>query len=187
MATVDIYSISSEKYNNYQRGSQKEFAKEERSIGPCVYGCECKGRPRYHNLQRTQRLGINTVPAKNEEQQALRAAMRPLLRLPDEHVVATISAVVLALCEGRTGLPISGVFGAGKTRSAAVLLAGLLVYAEQKSLMFSWLSPTPWLTLPFCRQPLHVWPWTQLFFWSFWCLQHSPAGLSRPTFSCLSK
>ena len=28
----------------------------------------------------------------------------------------------MALCEGRTGLAISGVFGAGKTRSAAVLL-----------------------------------------------------------------
>ena len=34
----------------------------------------------------------------------------------------------IALCEGRTGLAISGVFGAGKTRSAAVLLAGLLVF-----------------------------------------------------------
>ena len=33
---------------------------------------------------------------------------------------------MLALCEGRTGLAISGVFGAGKTRSAAALLAGLL-------------------------------------------------------------
>ena len=39
----------------------------------------------------------------------------------DGHVLATLSAVVLALCEGRTGLAISGVFGAGKTRSAAAL------------------------------------------------------------------
>ena len=52
----------------------------------------------------------------------------PLLRLEDGHVLATLSAVVLALCEGRTGLAISGVFGAGKTRSAAALLAGLLVF-----------------------------------------------------------
>ena len=44
------------------------------------------------------------------------------------HVLATFSAVVLALCEGRTGLAISGVFGAGKTLSAAALLAGLLVF-----------------------------------------------------------
>ena len=42
------------------------------------------------------------------------------------HVLATLSAVVLALKEGRTGLPTGQVFGAGKTRSAAVLLAGLL-------------------------------------------------------------
>ena len=37
--------------------------------------------------------------------------MRPLLQLQDEHVLATLSAVVLALKEGRTGLPIGGVFG----------------------------------------------------------------------------
>ena len=37
-------------------------------------------------------------------------AMRPLLQLQDEHVLATLSAVVLALKEGRTGLPIGGVF-----------------------------------------------------------------------------
>ena len=30
-----------------------------------------------------------------------------------------LCAIVLALCEGRTGLAISGVFEAGKTRSAA--------------------------------------------------------------------
>ena len=61
--------------------------------------------------------------------------MMPLLRLQDEHVLATLSAVVLALCEGRTGLPISGVFGPGKTQSAAVLLAGLLVFEPDLKLM----------------------------------------------------
>ena len=35
-------------------------------------------------------------------------------QLQDEHVLAALSAVVLALKEGRTGLPIGGVFGAGK-------------------------------------------------------------------------
>ena len=38
----------------------------------------------------------------------------PLLQLEDGHVLATLSAIVLALCEGRTGLAIRGVFGAGK-------------------------------------------------------------------------
>ena len=62
-------------------------------------------------------------------------ALLPLLRLEDGHVLATLSAIVLALCEGRTGLAISGVFGAGKTRSAAALLAGLLVYDPSLQLM----------------------------------------------------
>ncbi|MCV6600674.1 MAG: hypothetical protein OIF54_03765, partial [Cohaesibacter sp.] len=57
------------------------------------------------------------------------------MSLPDEHVLATISAVVLALREGRAGLLIGGVFGAGKTRSAAVLLAGLLVFDPSLHLM----------------------------------------------------
>ena len=52
--------------------------------------------------------------------------MLPLLQLPDGHVLATITAMVLALREGRTGLPTGRVFSAGKTRSAAVLLAGVL-------------------------------------------------------------
>ena len=55
--------------------------------------------------------------------------------LEDGHVLATLSAIVLALCEGRTGLAISGVFGAGKTRSAAALLAGLLVFDPSFQLM----------------------------------------------------
>ena len=42
---------------------------------------------------------------------------------------------MLALCERRTGLAISGVFGAGKARSAAALLAGLLVFDPSLQLM----------------------------------------------------
>ena len=80
-------------------------------------------------------VGIDVVPLRTEAEVALHAAMRPLLQLQDEHVLATISAVVLALREGRTGLPIGGVFGAGKTRSAAVLLAGLLVFDPDLKLM----------------------------------------------------
>ena len=72
---------------------------------------------------------------ENEAQIALHAALLPLLRLEDGHVLATLSAIVLALCEGRTGLAISGVFGAGKTRSAAALLAGLLVFDPSLQLM----------------------------------------------------
>eukprot|EP00434_Breviolum_minutum_P025229 symbB.v1.2.022286.t1/scaffold1972.1/size94142/9 len=80
-------------------------------------------------------IGIDRVQCENAAQVALHAAIRPLLRLEDGHVLATLSAIVLALCEGRTGLAISGVFGAGKTRSAAVLLAGLLVFDPSLKLM----------------------------------------------------
>ena len=80
-------------------------------------------------------IGIETVHCENEAQIALHAALQPLLRLEDGHVLATLSAIVLALCEGRTGLAISGVFGAGKTRSAAALLAGLLVFDPSLQLM----------------------------------------------------
>ena len=80
-------------------------------------------------------VGIDSVQCENAAQVALHAAIWPLLRLEDGHVLATLSAIVLALCEGRTGLAISGVFGAGKTRSAAVLLAGLLVFDPSLKLM----------------------------------------------------
>jgi len=80
-------------------------------------------------------LGLDQVQFRTEAEEALGNAMRPLFQLQDEHVLATLSAVVLALKEGRTGLPIGGVFGAGKTRSAAVLLAGLLVFDPSLKLM----------------------------------------------------
>eukprot|EP00434_Breviolum_minutum_P044278 symbB.v1.2.039533.t1/scaffold6630.1/size16587/2 len=75
-------------------------------------------------------LRLDHVRYCSEAEEALGIAMRPLLQLQDEHVLATLSAVVLALKEGRTGLPIGGVFGAGK-----VLLAGLLVYDPSLKLM----------------------------------------------------
>ena len=66
---------------------------------------------------------------------ALMEAMYPLLCNPDEHVLSTLGSLVLALLEGKTDLPISGVFGAGKTRSAAILVVGLLVFEPNLNLM----------------------------------------------------
>ena len=43
------------------------------------------------------------VDSENEAQIALHAALLPLLRLEDGHVLATLSAIVLVLCEGHTG------------------------------------------------------------------------------------
>ena len=61
------------------------------------------------------------------EEQALHAALMPLIENEDGHFVAAIISLVQSLLEGRTDCPISGVFGAGKTLSAAVMIAGLLV------------------------------------------------------------
>ena len=71
--------------------------------------------------------------AMNRAEEALWHALYP--RNLDEHVLATLSALVLALVEGRTDLPLSGVFGAGKTRSAAILVVGLLVIEPNLKLM----------------------------------------------------
>ena len=51
-------------------------------------------------------IRIDTVCCENEEQRALHAALLPLLRLENGHVLATLSAIVLALCEGRAGLAV---------------------------------------------------------------------------------
>ena len=62
-------------------------------------------------------------------------AMYTLLCNPDEHVIATLGSLVMALVEGRTDLPLSGVFGAGKTCSAAIVVVGLLVFEPSLNLM----------------------------------------------------
>ena len=52
-----------------------------------------------------------------EEEGALLQAIRPLVRNPDCHFLAVLTALVQSILEGRTDCPISGVFGAGKTRA----------------------------------------------------------------------
>ena len=54
-------------------------------------------------------------------------AIRPLVTNPDCHFLALLTALVQSILEGRTDCSISGVFGAGKTRAAAAMIAGLLV------------------------------------------------------------
>ena len=80
-------------------------------------------------------MSSDSCCTNNAAEEALWHAMYPLLCNPDEHVLATIGSLVLALIEGRTDLPLSGVFGAGKTRSAAILVVGLLVFEPNLNLM----------------------------------------------------
>jgi len=55
----------------------------------------------------------------DDEQTELQQALLQCLRLDDGHVLATLIAIVLALCEGRTGLSVSRMLWASKTRLAA--------------------------------------------------------------------
>ena len=62
-----------------------------------------------------------------EEEAALQIALRPLITNKDGHFVAAVTSMYQSLLEGKTDCPISGVFRAGKTLSAAAIIAGLLV------------------------------------------------------------
>ena len=64
---------------------------------------------------------------KSHEEDALRQAIRPLVVNPDCHFLAVLTVLVQFILERRTDCPISGVFGAEKTRAAAGMIAGLLV------------------------------------------------------------
>ena len=80
-------------------------------------------------LQFALRASSASASAKEltEDEEALLQAIRPLLTNPDCHFLAVLTALVQSILEGRTDCPISGVFGAGKTRAAAAMIAGLLV------------------------------------------------------------
>ena len=80
-------------------------------------------------LQFALRVSSASAFAKEltEEEDALRQAIRPLVMNPDCHFLAVLTVLVQSILEGRTDCPISGVFGAGKTRAAAAMIAGLLV------------------------------------------------------------
>ena len=80
-------------------------------------------------------LSSRSCQTNNSAETALWHAMYPLLCNPDEHVLATLGSLLLALVEGKTDLPLSGVFGAGETRSAAILVVGLLVFEPSLNLM----------------------------------------------------
>ena len=71
----------------------------------------------------------------SQEEAALRLALRPLIDNRDGHFVAAVTTMFQSLLEGKTDCPISGVFGAGKTLSAAAMIAGLLVMDPSLKIM----------------------------------------------------
>eukprot|EP00434_Breviolum_minutum_P024134 symbB.v1.2.021305.t1/scaffold1793.1/size101111/2 len=72
-------------------------------------------------------LGDTRSAEELAEEGALLQAIRPLVTNPDCHFLAVLTVLVQSILEGRTDCPISGVFGAGKTRAAAAMIAGLMV------------------------------------------------------------
>ncbi len=77
-----------------------------------------------------------SAQACSEEEAALRVALKPLIENKDGHFVAAVTAMFQSLLEGKTDCPISGVlFGAGKTLSAAAMIAGLLVMDPSLKIM----------------------------------------------------
>ena len=76
-----------------------------------------------------------SAQALSEEEAALQIALRPLIANKDGHFVAAVTSMFQSLLEGKTDCPISGVFGAGKTLSAAAMIAGLLVMDPSLKIM----------------------------------------------------
>ena len=71
----------------------------------------------------------------DEEVMAYKKACREMRCQNDGHFLSMVSSLVLAILTGRTDLCISGVFGAGKTRAAAALIAGLMIMDPSLNLM----------------------------------------------------
>ena len=68
----------------------------------------------------------NELQDATDDEKQLWLSLQPLVHNRDGHFLATLSAILLSLLEGKTDCPISGVFGAGKTRAAAAIIAGLI-------------------------------------------------------------
>ena len=70
-----------------------------------------------------------------DDEKQIWQALQPLVHNRDGHFLATLSALLLSLLEGKTDCPISGVFGAGKTRAAAAIIAGLITVDPSLKIM----------------------------------------------------
>ena len=91
----------------------------------------------FYAAQKLLTFVLHEVSAQtlSEEEAALQTALRPLITNKDGHFVAAVTSMYQSLLEGKTDCPISGVFGAGKTLSAAAMIAGLLVMDPSLKIM----------------------------------------------------
>ena len=117
----------------------------------CV-GCGLKTRARIEDSHPNQRssllklleaatkllrfiLLLDEQDCEDEEQQELRRVFRQLRKQLDGHFVSMVASLLLAVLTVRTDLCVSGVFGAGKTRAAAALIAGLMIMDPSLNIM----------------------------------------------------
>ena len=91
----------------------------------------------FYAAQKLLTFVLHEVSAQtlSEEEAALKIAPMTLIANKDGHFVAAVIAMFQSLLEGETDCPISGVFGAGKTLSAAAMIAGLLVMDPSLKIM----------------------------------------------------
>ena len=60
----------------------------------------------------------------------------PIVADSDAYVLATVCAMAFAIATGKLDLSIQGLFGAGKSRAAAILIAGLLALDPERRLRY---------------------------------------------------
>ena len=96
-----------------------------------------KKKKLFYAAQKLLTFVLHEVSAQtlSEEEAALQIALRPLITNKAGHFVAAVTSMYQLLLEGKTDCPISGVFGAGKTLSAAAMIAGLLVMDPSLKIM----------------------------------------------------
>ena len=65
-----------------------------------------------------------------------RAIVLPIVAESDGHVLATVCAMAFSIATGKLDLSIQGLFEAGKSRAAAILIAGLLALDPERRLRY---------------------------------------------------
>ena len=65
-----------------------------------------------------------------------RDVVLPIVADSNAHVLATVCAMAFAVASGKLDLSIENLFGAGKSRAAAILIAGLLALDPERRLRY---------------------------------------------------
>ena len=94
-----------------------------------------RGRLVAATIRLLQLVLTNRPQDATDDEKQIWQALQPLVHNRDGHFLATLSALLLSLLEGKTDCPITAVFGAGKTRAAAAIIAGLITVDPSLKIM----------------------------------------------------